>query len=471
MADNKNIDDWEDVPLEQDDWQDVPKSIKVAEQIATPVEQPNEVIEDIKTATGTGLGTAAGYAAGKAVATPIEKKALDAIAANMGFGKQLSEELGDVEKRRLAKKAVDLDIFKALGDAEQQKADVASQLSSLGKQQSELYKQVSPEAKQIELKDLLEQFKKQAAPSLSVDRSEMTAFRQATKDLENLTSPASPEKSLQKLGLEDLQELKKKYGELAYKEGKSLVGSTDKASMASKGNKVTREAIEKLISDIPESGQVSLSKLKEINKLYSDLSKIEPGIAKQAGKEAANAGKLLPELKSMFVDTGVKGALKAGAKASKGIPVVGALLGGTLGAAAGALAAEEGKAAEEAGKGFVEGANPLDIAFGSLASGEMPRDPQARAAIQKEFEQTQEIRRMPVEQKSQVVEALKGKLDYTPTQLNQVSERMLSIPGAESFAEVLRNVVDKPERTRKSVLFGLLQQPSFREALKKIENE
>ena len=268
---------------------------------------------------------------------------------------------------------------------------------------------------------------------------------------------------IKQLSLEDLQLLKTQMTDLAYTEA-GTPGSSRAADMASKAANVARNKIDERILELSAGGS-RLEELKSINKKFGDLSKMEQGAIKEASKAAESADKVFS--KEGLIAASKRGIFKGASKAGKTLPGVLGGLGALVGMTAGALAEEPGRRLKGAGYGLDQGLNPAE----SLGDAELPKSQMAREALNQEMRIKEEVRQIPVEEKGKVVDVLKSKLDYTPEEMQQVSEKILNIKGAESYATILNQAAQQSDRSRKSILWGLLQQPAFRELMKKVENE
>ena len=704
--DDSDLQEIDNILLEDDDLSEVDKilakeeSLNVSEvptatQSSKPPRKPESLKEEaIGGATGLGIG----YGAGVLSRDALNNKALDAIAADMGFAGDINEQFGQQTVRELAKRAVDEDIYGTFQTPEKQKQKIKSLLQQTGAKQAQLYNELVPEANLTPIEDIVSEFKKNAVPKTNIDPALGKAFENTTSNLEQFHKPGqtnrrvvktgeevsdlektlnrynelkaskeaklkaldrnvtfsepsidgkyltgtmqediitpekiikgtvypgkiieetipetvikgtkTPEKiikgkdvpevraidSLQQkinretaklgvkgvtaievipekvqgdllvsgikytnaagkeiitpiivpnknspaisipdevipavnipdevipaktipkviipeytepdtvipagtkttktplqvevegnkgarsliaiidspqlikqLSLEDLQLLKTQMTDLAYTEA-GTPGSSRAADMASKAANVARNKIDERILELSAGGS-RLEELKSINKKFGDLSKMEQGAIKEASKAAESADKVFS--KEGLIAASKRGIFKGASKAGKTLPGVLGGLGALVGMTAGALAEEPGRRLKGAGYGLDQGLNPAE----SLGDAELPKSQMAREALNQEMRIKEEVRQMPVEEKGKVVDVLKSKLDYTPEEMQQVSEKILNIKGAESYATILNQAAQQSDRSRKSILWGLLQQPAFRELMKKVENE
>lgn len=280
----------------------------------------------------------------------------------------------------------------------------------------------------------------------------------------SLIEVVSSPKLIKELTLEDLQTMKTTLADIAYKEGRTLTAeSTNKTSMAGDAASIARNKIDERIAELT-GGSEELRRLKDINKRYGDLSKLNMGVNKEAGAAARDADKWFS--KAGMTQAAKRGVFKGLAKTASSIPAVGTVLGGLIGMTGGAIAAEPGEGTRGAVAGLAESFVPE-----SVGNAELPKSQMAQEALRKDMELKSQVRAMPVEEKVKVVDVLKSKLDYTPEEMQQVSEKLLTMQGGEQFANVLNQAAQQPERSRKSMIFVLMQQPAFREMMKKITNE
>ena len=703
--DDSDLQEIDNILLEDDDLSEVDKilakeeSLNVSEvptatQSSKPPRKPESLKEEaIGGATGLGIG----YGAGVLSRDALNNKALDAIAADMGFAGDINEQFGQQTVRELAKRAVDEDIYGTFQTPEKQKQKIKSLLQQTGAKQAQLYNELVPEANLTPIEDIVSEFKKNAVPKTNIDPALGKAFENTTSNLEQFHKPGqtnrrvvktgeevsdlektlnrynelkaskeaklkaldrnvtfsepsidgkyltgtmqedivtpekitkgtvypgkiieetipetvikgtkTPEKIIKgknvpeikasdtlqqminkelakaeflgqevevvpskvindqlvggikykdksgkdkiktivipnknspavsipdeiipavdipdevipaktipkviipeytepdtiipartkttktplqvevegnkgarsliaiidspqlikQLSLEDLQLLKTQMTDLAYTEA-GTPGSSRAADMASKAANVARNKIDERILELSAGGS-RLEELKSINKKFGDLSKMEQGAIKEASKAAESADKVFS--KEGLIAASKRGIFKGASKAGKTLPGVLGGLGALVGMTAGALAEEPGRRLKGAGYGLDQGLNPAE----SLGDAELPKSQMAREALNQEMRIKEEVRQMPVEEKGKVVDVLKSKLDYTPEEMQQVSEKILNIKGAESYATILNQAAQQSDRSRKSILWGLLQQPAFRELMKKVENE
>jgi len=524
-------DDLEDISTEQSnlpplDLVDIQNKTK---ELTKPQDTPIENI--LEGSAGTVAGALSGYGL-KKVADPIgdylqeasDKLRFDQISRNSPVeAKKLLEQhvlrqgkdfINEKDIGRLAKEE---GIGGKLGLYDKKKAGIKAQKvsSQYGKEQGDLLRSLELEAPEVSKKDIytkmLKEYRKEIGdiegksayneltdkwtPSNQVNDkqqlltryNELKQFEQDAKAL-GIPQPEIEKKELNKiesiLSAEQNPNEKLTLSEIE-KQKSSIPYEVDAESNLAKGRNIRsstlRKATEDAIQSLP-NGDEKLSQFIDAKKKTASSEVLKDLTLEGAVKDKS----MLKTLESMDISrpatvvkpawSGIKNVseplldvagkgIKLGGKA---LPLLGAIVGGTTGA----LAAEPGEATQGAIAGIAESFSPAE----SLGNAELPKSQMAREALDaqmairaKEGEEAMKVRQMPIEEKKQPIEALKGKLDYTPSEMQQVSEKLLSMQGGKSYADVLNKALQQPERTRKAIVFGLLQQPAFRELMKKVE--
>lgn len=434
--------------------------------------------ELLKTLLGTGTGSTLGYGAGKALATPLENIGKKAIAADMGISSKFIEEFGQKKANELADVALKENIYGMFSSPEKQAKTATDLLKSTGEDQASLYKRAAPDASKVSLEDIISNYK-QYAPATTGDKSKIAAYEDVLGNLKNYKDYKSGAK-IKALGIEGLQNLKKELTDIAYKEGKALTAeSTDKTAAAGQAARSVRESIDSKISSIPDVGTEELKTLKEINKKYGQLSDIETALVKDAAKQGAKADDIIGLLKRGTVDVGKRGLFKGLVQGASKIPVLGAVIGGTFGAATGALASED--KTQGAASGFMEGLGDAilgPIAPERVADATFNNSPERQQLLQ-EYRKKQieggvkyvkDIQKQDL--KEQYLSKARDVVQIDDMGINNLYSKVQSSskPAAKVYSGPLEKALNSEPQRRSTIMYGLQQQPAFRQLLKDLED-
>lgn len=191
------------------------------------------------------------------------------------------------------------------------------------------------------------------------------------------------------------------------------------------------------------------------------------------------------QIASFFPEPVVKATGKVGKKALKALPLVGTVVGGLAGYAE---AKEEGfPEALAMAYGGLEAVNPLPVSPIETYKG-VEQAGKGRAeniasnvGAYEKFKKKMEARELT--EKTEEAGALAPNYVEAPkptvlkaddfSEIGTIAQKLSSSPDAASqeYARVLNKVVNAPEREREAILFGLNQQPAFRQRLKELEEE
>lgn len=191
------------------------------------------------------------------------------------------------------------------------------------------------------------------------------------------------------------------------------------------------------------------------------------------------------QIASFFPEPVVKATGKVGKKALKALPLVGTVVGGLAGYAE---AKEEGfPEALAMAYGGLEAVNPLPVSPIETYKGVEQAGKGRAENIASSFEGArkfeEKMRRRELIEKAEEAGALAPNYVEAPkptvlkaddfSEIGTIAQKLSSSPDAASqeYARVLNKVVNAPEREREAILFGLNQQPAFRQRLKELEEE
>lgn len=175
--------------------------------------QSNDLLSPETGAIGGGI---TGATVGKIVQSPIENIALEAIASDMGVGKDFAKEYGKDAYRELGRTALEQDIYGVKSSPLDQLENLQSQLKSTGKELGEVYKEAAPKGGTVSLEQLLDEYRKIGKPKSSID-DKKKAYDTIIKEMSSYSKdPTLTTSKVVKTGEEisDLEKSLQKYREL-----------------------------------------------------------------------------------------------------------------------------------------------------------------------------------------------------------------------------------------------------------------
>ena len=469
MSDNQEP-KWDDTdPLFEETeplFEETSEAISSNESISLP-ELPDDaslVDQALEGSKGAAIGGGIGYLlgkpsekAGEALQDLSDKLRFESITgespkASRKFLKDFLQQGGESEAfitpSELGKTAKEQGIGKLFQSEEKAYLKAQQLLDESAQKQSEFIKNVdlSPNAPKVSDAQLYENMLQEYQKSLS-PREASTQY----KELNRLFKDSSEDK------LNTLAEVEQAKSSLPFER------DAEKNLQKSRNirGSVYRQTTEDALKTLP-NGEELLSEFKNLKKGTASAKILEEALLEGASKSPSimkgGIGSMLDkatDIGKKTIEPTIDIVGKGLAKFGKALPVVGAVIGATTGAAN----AKEGNRLEGAMQGLAENAIPFGLESEKVAVSD----------YNEKYRKLNELKKKEdIDQGSEYVKNMQKNMDYKPEELQQLSEQMLQTPGGETYADMLNKAANSTGRDKNSIMFGLNQQPAFRQLMKRL---